>query len=178
MYIHTGILGTLGSEYCVWFPGWSTTVFYFVMVVHESLVCSEQLNWALFFRKILQVLQKLRQGVHKLSSSTVYIYIYIHIYVLHALTCTHFCVLTCTHFCEILYIWDFLWKKAVAKNLKLLNAQKNIRENANLICSPVILQRCWVWFVLLCEQKRFQIVWLPLWSGAVQTPLKLSHADI
>ncbi len=32
----------------------------FVMVVHESLVCSEQLNWALFFRKILHVLQILQ----------------------------------------------------------------------------------------------------------------------
>ncbi len=31
----------------------------FVMVVHESLVCSEQLNWALFFRKILQIPQNL-----------------------------------------------------------------------------------------------------------------------
>jgi len=31
--------------------------FCFVMVVYESIVCSEQLNWALFFRKILQVLQ-------------------------------------------------------------------------------------------------------------------------
>ncbi len=130
------------------------------------------------FQHLLFSFSQIRKGVHKLSSSTVYIYIYIHIYVLHALTCTHFCVLTCTHFCEILYIWDFLWKKAVAKNLKLLNTQKNIRENSNLIYSPVILQRCWVWFVLLCEQKRFQIVWLPLWSGAVRTPLKLSHADI
>ncbi len=52
-------LGTLGS-YCVWSPGWSMTVFFFVMVVHESLVCSEQLNWALFFRKILHVLQILQ----------------------------------------------------------------------------------------------------------------------
>ncbi len=34
--------------------------FCFVLVVHESLVCSEQLNWALFFRKILQVLQNLQ----------------------------------------------------------------------------------------------------------------------
>ncbi len=34
--------------------------FCFVMVVHESLVCSEQLNWALFFRKILEVLQNLQ----------------------------------------------------------------------------------------------------------------------
>ncbi len=32
----------------------------FVMVVHESLVSSEQLNWALFFRKILHVLQILQ----------------------------------------------------------------------------------------------------------------------
>ncbi len=42
-------------------PGWSTTVFFlfFLIVVHESLVCSEQLNWAMFFRKILQVLQNL-----------------------------------------------------------------------------------------------------------------------
>ncbi len=159
--------------------------FLFWMVVHESLVCSEQLNWALFFRKILQVLQKLQFSsifyfhFHRFGKGFTNIYIYIYTYLcLHALTCTHFCVLTCTHFCEILYIWDFLWKKAVAKNLKLLNTQKNIRENANLIYSPVILQRCWVWFVLLCEQKRFQIVWLPLWSGAVRTPLKLSHADI
>ncbi len=30
------------------------------MVVHESLVCSEQLTWALFFRKILHVLQILQ----------------------------------------------------------------------------------------------------------------------
>ncbi len=37
-----------------------TTVFCFVLVVHESLVCSEQLNWALFFRKILHVLQILQ----------------------------------------------------------------------------------------------------------------------
>ncbi len=34
--------------------------FCFVMVVHESLVCSEQLNWTLFFRKILHVLQILQ----------------------------------------------------------------------------------------------------------------------
>ncbi len=33
---------------------------FFVMVVHESLVCSEQINWALFFRKILHVLQILQ----------------------------------------------------------------------------------------------------------------------
>ncbi len=33
---------------------------FFVMVVHESLVCSEQLTWALFFRKILHVLQILQ----------------------------------------------------------------------------------------------------------------------
>ncbi len=32
-------------------------VFCFVMVVHESLVCSEQLNRALFFRKVLHVQQ-------------------------------------------------------------------------------------------------------------------------
>ncbi len=32
----------------------------FCDVVHESLVCSEQLNWALFIRKILQVLQNLQ----------------------------------------------------------------------------------------------------------------------
>ncbi len=31
-----------------------------MLVVHESLVCSEQLNWALFFRQILQVLQILQ----------------------------------------------------------------------------------------------------------------------
>ncbi len=43
-----------------WLPGWSTTVSCFVMVVHESLVCSEQLNGALFFRKILHVLQILQ----------------------------------------------------------------------------------------------------------------------
>ncbi len=30
------------------------------MFVHESLVCSEQLNWALFFRKILHVLRDLQ----------------------------------------------------------------------------------------------------------------------
>ncbi len=30
---------------------WMIHCFFFVMVVHESLVCSEQLNWALFFRK-------------------------------------------------------------------------------------------------------------------------------
>ncbi len=34
--------------------------FCFVLVVHESLVCSEQLNWALFFRQILHVLQNLQ----------------------------------------------------------------------------------------------------------------------
>ncbi len=34
-------------------PEWSTTVFFFVIVVHESLVCPEQLNVLLFFRKIL-----------------------------------------------------------------------------------------------------------------------------
>ncbi len=31
----------------------------FLMVVHESIVCSEQLNWALLFRKILHVLKNL-----------------------------------------------------------------------------------------------------------------------
>ncbi len=44
----------------VWYPGWSTTfLFCFVMVDHESLLCSEQLNWAQFFRKIhvLKILQ-------------------------------------------------------------------------------------------------------------------------
>ncbi len=40
--------------------GKSTTVFCFVMVVRESLVCSEQLNWALFFRKILHVRRNLQ----------------------------------------------------------------------------------------------------------------------
>jgi len=35
----------------------------FCDVVHESLVCSEQLNWALFFRKILQV-----PKIHQFSS--------------------------------------------------------------------------------------------------------------
>ncbi len=35
-------------------------LFCLVMVVHESLVCSEQLNWALFFRKILHLLQILQ----------------------------------------------------------------------------------------------------------------------
>ncbi len=30
------------------------------MVINESLVCSEQLNWTLFFRKILHVLQILQ----------------------------------------------------------------------------------------------------------------------
>ncbi len=39
-------------------PEWSTAVFFcLVIVVHESLVCPEQLNFLLFFRKILQVLQ-------------------------------------------------------------------------------------------------------------------------
>ncbi len=34
-------------------PGWTTTTFYFCFViVYESIVCSEQLNWALFFRKM------------------------------------------------------------------------------------------------------------------------------
>ncbi len=38
-------------------PEWSTAVFFcLVIVVHESLVCLEQLNCLLFFRKILQVL--------------------------------------------------------------------------------------------------------------------------
>ncbi len=37
-------------------PEWSTAVcFCLVIVVHESLVCPEQLNCLLFFRKILQV---------------------------------------------------------------------------------------------------------------------------
>ncbi len=40
---------------CSW---WIVTPL-FVMVVHESL-CSEQLNWALFFRKILHVLKILQ----------------------------------------------------------------------------------------------------------------------
>ncbi len=35
-------------------------LFCFVMVVHDSLVCSEQLNWTLYFRKILHVLQILQ----------------------------------------------------------------------------------------------------------------------
>ncbi len=35
-------------------------LFVFFVVVHESLVCSEQLNWSLFFRKILHVLQILQ----------------------------------------------------------------------------------------------------------------------
>ncbi len=39
-------------------PEWSTAVFFcLVIVVHESLVCSEQLNSLLFFRKILQLPQ-------------------------------------------------------------------------------------------------------------------------
>ncbi len=39
---------------------WSTAVFFcLVIVVHESLVCPEQLNCLLFFRKILQVTQTL-----------------------------------------------------------------------------------------------------------------------
>ncbi len=39
-------------------PEWSTAVFFgLVIVVHESLVCPEQLNCPLFFRKILQVPQ-------------------------------------------------------------------------------------------------------------------------
>ncbi len=38
-------------------PEWSTAVFFcLVIVVHESLVCPEQLNCLLFFRKVLQVL--------------------------------------------------------------------------------------------------------------------------
>ncbi len=42
-------------------PEWSTAVFFcLVIVVHESLVCPEQLNCLLFFRKILQVPQILR----------------------------------------------------------------------------------------------------------------------
>ncbi len=42
----------------VLFPEWSTAVFFcLVIVVHESLVCPEQLNRLLFFRKILQVPQ-------------------------------------------------------------------------------------------------------------------------
>ncbi len=41
-------------------PEWSTAVlFCLVIVVHESLVCPEQLNCLLFFRKILQVIQAL-----------------------------------------------------------------------------------------------------------------------
>ncbi len=39
-------------------PEWSTPVsFCLVIVVHESLVCPEQLNFLLFFGKILQVPQ-------------------------------------------------------------------------------------------------------------------------
>ncbi len=39
-------------------PEWSTAVFFcLVIVVHESLVCPEQLNCLLSFRKILQVPQ-------------------------------------------------------------------------------------------------------------------------
>ncbi len=40
------------------------------MVVHESIVCSEQLNRALFFRKILHVLQILQIFQHLLHVST------------------------------------------------------------------------------------------------------------
>ncbi len=36
-------------------PEWSTAVFCLVIDVNESLVCPEQLNCLLFFRKILQV---------------------------------------------------------------------------------------------------------------------------
>ncbi len=55
VYIHL-ILNT------VLLPEWSTARFYFccfcfVIVVHESLVCPEQLNCLLFFRKILQLPQ-------------------------------------------------------------------------------------------------------------------------
>ncbi len=39
-------------------PEWSTAVFFcLVMVVYESLVCPEQLNFLLFFEKILQLPQ-------------------------------------------------------------------------------------------------------------------------
>ncbi len=39
-------------------PEWCTDVFFcLVIVVHESLVCPEQLNCLLFFRKILQLTQ-------------------------------------------------------------------------------------------------------------------------
>ncbi len=49
VYIHLILNTVLLAE-------WSTDVFYCsVIVVHESLVCSEQLNCLLFFRKILQV---------------------------------------------------------------------------------------------------------------------------
>ncbi len=42
----------------VLFSEWSTAVFLcLVIVVHESLVCPEQLNCLLFFRKILQLTQ-------------------------------------------------------------------------------------------------------------------------
>ncbi len=48
-------LHTLDS---VLLPEWSTAVFFcLVIVVHESLVCPDQLNCLLFFRKILQVPQ-------------------------------------------------------------------------------------------------------------------------
>ncbi len=51
VYIHL-ILNT------VLLPEWSTALcFCLVIVVHESLVCPEQLNCLLFFRKILQVQQ-------------------------------------------------------------------------------------------------------------------------
>ncbi len=46
-------------------------LFFFVMVVHESLVCSEQLNWALFFRKIIHDLYIL-QFQHLLHIWTLY----------------------------------------------------------------------------------------------------------
>ncbi len=40
-----------------YFVFWEACFFFFVIVVHESLVCPEQLNCSLFFRKILQVPQ-------------------------------------------------------------------------------------------------------------------------
>ncbi len=51
-------LGTLGcNSVCGYLDDlWQ---FFFVIVIHESL-CSEQLNWALFFRKILHVLKILQ----------------------------------------------------------------------------------------------------------------------
>jgi len=54
---------TIDSQYCVWLPDDPRLFLCFVMVVHESLVCPEQLNWALFFRKFLQLLQ-----IHQFSS--------------------------------------------------------------------------------------------------------------